>query len=84
MTKHDWTALFIRILGLYLIATHVATFAVTTASLIIASTQKDEAARVASQYLWSGPFASAMVLVIGVLLIARAGGLASLLLKKDK
>jgi hypothetical protein len=84
MTKHDWTALFIRILGLYLIATHIATFAVTTASLVIASTQKAEAARAASQYMWSGPFASAMVLMIGLVLIAKADGLAAVLLKKGK
>ena len=85
MTKKDWTILFIRILGLYLIATHIATFAVTTASLVIAATQTQEVARAAGQaYMWTGPFASAMVLLIGVLLIAKANGVASILLKTDK
>lgn len=86
MTKKDWTVLFIRILGLYLIATHIATFAVTTASLIInATTQTPEAARLASQtYIWSGPFASLFVLLIGGSLIIKAQTVAAALLKKDK
>ncbi len=85
MTKKDWTILFIRILGLYLVATHVATVAVTTASLIIASNQTPEAGRAASQaYMWSGPFAALFVLLIGGTLILKAETVATMLLKKDK
>ena len=85
MTKKDWTVLFIRILGLYLIATHIATFAVTTATLLISTTQTPEAARAASQaYMWSGPFASLLVLLIGGSLIIKAQTVATMLLKKDK
>lgn len=85
MTKKDWTVLFIRILGLYLIAMHIATFTVSTAKLVLAATETQEVARAAGQaYMWSGPFAAAMMLVIGVLLIAKANGVAAILLKTDE
>ncbi len=33
MTKHDWTVLVIRSLGLYLLATYLVPFVTTTATL---------------------------------------------------
>ena len=73
MTKDDWTVLFVRVVGLYLVATHLATFVTTTASLLIALTQSAQGAHPpVNIYLWQGPVVSGLVLVIGLFLILRA------------
>ncbi len=70
MTKKDWTILFIRILGFIWSRPMSRPVAVTTASLIIASNQTRRRARAASQaYMWSGPFAALLVLLIGRTLV---------------
>ena len=83
MSKDDWTVLFVRVVGLYLVATHLATFATTTASLILALTQAP-AGRPPNIYLWQGPVVSALVLVIGLLLIFRASAVSKAIQKNDR
>lgn len=85
MTKNDWTVLFVRVVGLYLVATHLATFTTTTASLIVALSQAMDKRQVLSNiYSWQGPVVSALVLVIGLLLIFRASTVSTMIQKNDK
>ena len=85
MNKNDWTVLFVRVVGLYLVATHLATFTTTTASLIIALTQAAEGTHPpVNIYLWQGPVVSALVLVIGLFLILRASAVSTAIQKNDK
>ena len=85
MNKDDWTVLFVRVVGLYLVATHLATFTATTASLVIALAQPAGTRQVtASIYLWQGPVVSGLVLVIGLFLILRASAVSKAIQKNDK
>ena len=84
MSKDDWTVLFVRVVGLYLVATHLATFTTTTASLIVALTQAAGRQPPATIYLWQGPVVSALVLVIGLLLIFRASAVSKAIQKNDR
>ena len=85
MNKNDWTVLFVRVVGLYLVATHLATFTTTTASLIIALTQAPVTRQVAANiYLWQGPVVSGLVLVIGLLLIFKAAAVSAIIQKNDR
>lgn len=85
MSKNDWTTLFVRVVGLYLVATHTATFAATTATLVITLTQAPDAKPFpASLYLWQGPVVSGLVLLIGLLLIFNAAAVAAIVQKNDK
>ncbi len=85
MNKNDWTTLFVRVVGLYLVATHTATFATTTATLIINLTLAPDAkAFPANLYLWQGPVVSGLVLLIGLLLIFNAAAAAAIVQKNDK
>lgn len=83
MNKNDWTTLFVRVVGLYLVATHTATFATTTATLIINLTQAAKPSP-ANIYLWQGPVVSGLVLLIGLLLIFNAAAVAVIVQKNDK
>ena len=84
MSKNDWTVLFVRVVGLYLVATHLAAFATTTASLIIALTHAVGARQVAANiYLWQGPVVSALTLGIGLLLVLNARSVGTILQKND-
>lgn len=85
MSKNDWTTLFVRVVGLYLLATHTATFATTTASLLIALNQAvDKKPVVANIYLWQGPVVSGLVLLISLLLIFNASAISAIIQKGDK
>ena len=85
MNKDDWTILFVRVVGLYLVATHLATVTTTTASLIIALAQAPGNRQVtANIYLWQGPVVSVLVLVIGLLLIFKATAVSAIIQKNDK
>ncbi len=85
MNKNAWTVLFVRVVGLYLVATHLATFATTTASLLIALTHAVDTRQVTSNiYLWQGPVVSGLVLVIGLLLIFKASAVSAIIQKNDK
>jgi len=85
MNKNDWTTLFVRVVGLYLVATHTATFATTTATLIINLTQAPDAKPFpANIYLWQGPVVSGLVLLIGLLIIFNAAAVAAIVQKNDK
>lgn len=85
MNKDDWTVLFVRVVGLYLAATHLATFTTTTASLVIALTQSAQGAHPpVNIYLWQGPVVSGLVLVIGLFLILRASAVSKAIQKNDK
>ena len=85
MNKDDWTVLFVRVVGLYLVATHLATFTTTAASLIIALTQAIDTRQVTSNiYLWQGPVVSGLVLVIGLLLIFKATTISAIIQKNDR
>ncbi|MFZ4775304.1 MAG: hypothetical protein ACOYM3_08085 [Terrimicrobiaceae bacterium] len=84
MTKNDWTTLFVRVVGLYLVATHVATFVTTSASLAIALTQAVDKRQVtANIYLWQGPLVSALVLAVGLLLVFKSSTVSAILQKND-
>ncbi len=84
MSKNDWTVLFVRVVGLYLVATHLATFAITTASLVITLLQtKGAAFNAASLYAYQGPFVSILALLIGLLMIFQAGPIAAAIQKND-
>ena len=85
MSKNDWTVLFVRVVGLYLVATHLATFTTTAASLIIALAQAPGTRQVtANIYLWQGPVVSGLVLLIGLLLIFKAAAVSSIIQKNDR
>ena len=85
MSKNDWTVLFVRVVGLYLVATHLATFATTTASLIITLTQSADVRKIpVNIYLWQGPVVSALVLLIGLLLIFKASAVSTSIQKHDR
>ena len=85
MTKNDWTILFVRVVGLYLIATHLASFVTTTASLVVALTQvMDKRQVTANIYVWQGPVVSGLVLVIGLLLILKASTVSTAIQKHDR
>lgn len=85
MSKNDWTTLFVRVVGLYLVATHTATFATTTASLLVAMFQAVDKRPVTSNiFLWQGPVVSGIVLVIGLLLIFKAATVSAVIQKNDK
>ena len=85
MTKNDWTVLFVRLVGLYLVATHFATFATTTASLVVALTNAVDPRQVTNNiYLWQGPVVSALVLASGLLLIFKASTVSAIIQKNDR
>jgi len=85
MSKDDWTVLFVRVVGLYLVATHLAAFVTTTASLLIALKQSAEGAHPpVNIYLWQGPVVSSIVLAIGLFLILRASAVSAAIQKSDK
>lgn len=85
MTKNDWTVLFVRVVGLYLVATHLASFVTTSASLIVALTQvMDKRQVTANIYLWQGPVVSGLVLIIGLLLILKASTVSAAIQKHDR
>jgi hypothetical protein len=85
MTKNDWTVLFVRVVGLYLVATHLASFVTTTASLVVALTQvMDKRQVTANIYVWQGPVVSGLVLVIGLLLILKASTVSTAIQKHDR
>lgn len=85
MSKNDWTTLFVRVVGLYLVATHTAAFATTTASFLVAMSQAVDKKPVASNiFLWQGPVVSGIVLVIGLLLIFKAATVSAVIQKNDK
>jgi len=77
--------LFVRVVGLYLVATHLATFVTTSASLLVALSQSIDRRQVtANIYLWQGPVVSALVLVIGTLLILKASTISAAIQKHDR
>ncbi len=82
MTKHDWTVLLIRILGLYFLATHLATFITTTATLGI--TIYSNPKQPLNLFMWQGPFASAIILILASVLISKADKIATFLFRLDK
>jgi len=85
MNKNDWTVLFVRVVGLYLVATHLATFTTTAASLIIALAQGAGTRQVAANiYLWQGPVASGLVLLIGLFLVLRASAVSRAIQNNDR
>ena len=85
MTKNDWTVLFVRVVGLYLVATHLASFVTTSASLVVALTQAMDKRQVtANIYLWQGPVVSGLVLAIGLLLILKASTVSAAIQKHDR
>ncbi len=85
MSKNDWTTLFVRVVGLYLLATHTATFTTTTASLLLALIQATDRKQVlANLFLWQGPVVSGLVLAISLLLIFKAAAISSIIQKGDK
>lgn len=85
MTKNDWTVLFVRVVGLYLVATHLASFVTTSASLIVALTQAMDRRQVtANIYIWQGPVVSGLVLIIGLLLILKASTVSAAIQKHDR
>jgi len=85
VNKNDWTVLFVRVVGLYLVATHFATFTTTTASLILALTQSVGTRQVTSNiFLWQGPAVSGLVLVIGLLIIFKATIISAIIQKNDR
>ncbi len=85
MNKNDWTTLFVRVVGLYLVATHMATFVTTSASLAIALTQAVDKRQVTGNiYLWQGPMVSALVLAIGLILIFKSSIVSTIIQKNDK
>jgi hypothetical protein len=85
MTKNDWTVLFVRVVGLYLVATHLASFVTTSASLIVALTQAMDRRQVtANIYVWQGPVVSGLVLIIGLLLILKASTVSAAIQKHDR
>ncbi|MCX6970440.1 MAG: hypothetical protein NTV93_09845 [Verrucomicrobia bacterium] len=73
MTKNDWTVLFVRVVGLYLVATHLASFVTTSASLIVALTQAMDKRQVSANiYMWQGPVVSGLVLILKASTISTA------------
>lgn len=85
MTKDDWTVLFVRVVGLYLVATHFAAFATTTATLLIALKQSTEGAhQPVSIYVWQGPVVSSLVLAVGLFLILKASAVSAAIQRSDK
>lgn len=80
MNKNDWTILFVRLLGLYLVAIHIATFATTAATLVIVLTQGPKNVPV-SYSVWQAPTVSLFILLIGLLLIAKAPSINAILQK---
>jgi len=82
MTKHDWTVLLIRILGLYFFATYLATFITTTAALGIAIYSGPK--QPLNLTLLQGCFASAIILILASALISKANKIAAFLFRFDK
>ncbi|GAT31778.1 hypothetical protein TSACC_2172 [Terrimicrobium sacchariphilum] len=82
MTKHDWTVLLIRILGLYFLATYLATFITSTATLGIAIYSSPK--QPLNLTLVQGAFASAIILILASALISKAHKIAIFLFRFDK
>jgi hypothetical protein len=82
MTKDDWTILFVRLVGLYLLVTHLATFATTTAGLILALTQNPRGPN--TLYIWQSPVVSLIVLLVAIFLITKAATINRILQKYDR
>lgn len=80
MNKNDWTILFVRLLGLYLVAIHIATFATTAATLVIVLTQGPKNVPI-NYSVWQAPTVSLLILLIGILLIAKAAAINATLQK---
>lgn len=78
MNKNDWTILFVRLLGLYLVAIHIATFATTAATLAIVLTQGPKGVPI-NYSVWQAPTVSLLILVIGIFLIAKAPAINAIL-----
>lgn len=83
MTKKDWTILFVRLLGLYLIGTHLATFATTSASLII-TLLSGSPGRSIQLSLFQVPVISLIALLVGLFLVLKASTVTAMLEKHDK
>lgn len=84
MTKSDWLTLFIRILGLYLIGTHFASFVTTTSSLIVLATRPGGLRAVTEIYPYQGPVVSAIVLAVGLVFLFRAPLFTAMIERRDK
>ncbi|PTX97123.1 hypothetical protein DB345_08085 [Spartobacteria bacterium LR76] len=82
MTKHDWTVLMIRTLGLYLLATYLVPFVTTTTTLGI--TIYSNPKQPLNLLMWQGLFATATTLILASALISKADKIAAFLLRLDK
>jgi hypothetical protein len=83
MTKTDWTVLFIRLVGLYLIATHFAIF-VAGISVVIVVLKQAGMARAGDLQLWQSPAVAAIALAVGLFLVFKARIVTQVIEKHDK
>ena len=85
MSKHDWLLVSLKVLGVYMIATHLPTLLTTTFTLVMILTQNANPALSASTvYMWQGPVVSALSVCVGLLLTFQTADLVGLILKNDK
>ena len=80
MTKHDWLVLFVRVLGLYLIGTYLGSFVASLVACVAVILQKTPT----DIYVWKAPMVSGIVLIIGLVLVFAAPGVARVIEGDDR
>lgn len=85
MNKTDWLQLFLKALGLYLIATPLPALVSTSFSLVMVLSQGGNSQISASQlFLWQGPIVAVVSILIGLVLIYQSKALAAWALGVDE
>ena len=87
MTKEDWTFLFTRLLGLYLLVTYLPSFLTSTITFMM-SLSFDVNSRYPSHgpgfpYQWQGPVISAIVMSIGAIMTFKTKKVIAFIQRSD-
>lgn len=83
MTKDDWTLILVRLLGLYLIGTHLGAFITAVSTLIIVVSREPNLQNMPIN-TWQAPVVTTIGLVVGILLATKSRAVAAALQKSDK
>ena len=83
MTKKDWLLLFIKILGLYIIAIHLGMFITTISSLIVVLIQNHNFQALPSP-AWQTPLSTGLVITLGLFMACKSDAVAEMISGDEK
>ena len=83
MSRDDWTLISVRVLGLYLIGTHLGPFITSVSTLLIVLSRESHLQNMPVT-TWQAPLITTIGMVVGLVLTTQSRAIATVLLKSDK